>query len=274
MEEEVLEKQEEVIDKKEQKRLKKEEKKRKKEEKKANKGNKSNKAEKKGGKGKKIIGLFIKFIILLAILFGISFFLVSNGIFGLDNSPLKDVLMNVPYVNQFLSSGEVEQGKTREELLIENDDYENKIQLLEDQLQTSLTKNEDLQLEIERLSQLESDYLNFREEKDAFDLEVASGEKVNYANYYSSIYPENADDIYRQIISDIETDEEVKRYISRFEALDSGSSAAILEELVFTDLDLVVNIIDGMAVDKSAEVLEKMDSTNASTILKRLTPNN
>ncbi len=263
MAEEVLDKKEKNTDKAEKKKLKKEEKKRKKEEKKAN---------KKGGK--RFIKFIIKFIILLVILFGVSFLLVKNGLFGLDSGPLKDILMNVPYVNEYLpSDGEVGQSKSRDELLVENSNYENQIQNLEEQLKNTLTEAENLQLEVDRLSQLENEYLDFREEKDAFDLEVASGEKVNYANYYYSIYPENADDIYRQIVGDIQSDEELKRYISRFEALDSSSCATILEELISTDLDLVVNIVDNMSVDKSAEVLEKMDSINSSTILKRLTPN-
>ncbi len=262
MAEDVLENlEEEVINKKEEKRRKKEEKKQKKE------------SKKKKGKGKKIISIVLKALILLIVLFIISFVIVKNNLFGLKNSPLRNVLMNVPYINQLLIDEEIEEGKGREELLLENNEYEIKIQSLQEQLQTSLTKVDNLQLEIDRLSQLEEDYLSFIEEKEAFDLEVASGDKVNYANYYSSIYPENAEDIYRQIVSDIKTDEEAKRYISRFESLNASSCAKILEELVFTDLDLVVNIIDGMAVDKSAEVLEKMDSTNSSTILKRLTPN-
>lgn len=246
-----------------------------KEEKKQRKKDKKSAKKKSKGIVSKLLGLIIKLILLVLVLLLISVALVKNNVAGLAEGPLYDVLSKIPYVNGLIVDQNAvaeEENKKREELLMENDANTARIAELELQVETLTKENDDLNLEIERLSPLEDEYLAFREEKLAFDTEIANGDKVEYSEYYTSIYPENADEIYRQIIGDIENEETVTRYISRFEALDSGSCAVILEELIYTDLDLVVEVIDSMTVEKSAEVLENMDPVNSSTILKRLNP--
>ncbi len=248
----------------EQKRLKKEAKKEAKE---------AKKEKKKKKKGKGIFKLIFTLILLTVIFIVASFFIVSNNIFGLSEGPLNDILMKVPYVNELLSDGtEGEESKSRADLLFENSTYESEIVKLNSEIEMLNSEITELELELERLTELEDDYLTFRQQKEEFDLSVANNDPINYAEYYAEMYPENAEEIYSNIIQNIEADENVKRYISRFEALDAGTTAEILEELIYTDLNLVVDIIDNMSISKSAEVLENMESANSSTILKRLTP--
>ncbi len=256
----VKESQEKEIDKEEKKRLKKEEKLRKKEAKKSKKGNKP-------------FRLIFKVILLIIILFIISFIIVKNDLFGMGDSFLGDFLKEVPIVNSFLPP-ELEGSESlgRDELLIENAKLEKEVEALKTKNEVLEKQRENLELEIDRLKLFETEYLEFKTAKEAFDLEVASGDPVQYVNYYSSIYPENAERIYKEIVGEVYNQEEVARYIARFEALDASTCAQILEELIFTDLNLVVAIIDEMVVDKSAEVLENMDSVNASMVMKRLTP--
>lgn len=225
------------------------------------------KKEGKKNKKKKILPKIILFFILLG---GVTYFIYQSNFFGLGNKYIRPVLEKIPVVNSYLP--EVSKDKTRQELLMENDILMlEKTQDLKKIEELSIEKSNNL-AELERLRLLESDYLVFKEQKRLFDIEVASGDSVEYINYFESINKDTSQEIYINLKKEQVNKDEYDRYISRFEAMDSKKSATILEELSFGDMDLVITILNNISIKKSTEILENIETETATTILKRLTP--
>ena len=215
-----------------------------------------NKPNKKGsGCLAKLIIAGIIFIIIVVIPIAIIGFNVGN----IRDRYLRPGLERIPIINNLLPPLEEQ---------IEEQPIDEKQQTID-----SLTAEiEELNKEIARLREFEQTQVEFRAEKEEFDRMIALNDPQAYANFYESISPENAEELYRQAINQEVTDKEFKDYIQTFETMKKDAATTILEELIITDMDLVITILDNLSSKKRSEILGAMDPQNAASCSRLLSP--
>lgn len=204
----------------------------------------------------KLIIAGIIFIIIVSITIAIIGFNVGN----IRDRYLRPGLERIPIINNLLPPLEEEQ--------IEEQPVDEQQQTID-----SLTAEiEELNKEIARLREFEQTQLEFRAEKEEFDRMIALNDPQAYANFYESISPENAEELYKQAINQEVMDKEFKDYIQTFETMKKDAATTILEELIITDMDLVITILDNLSSKKRSEILGAMDPQNAASCSRLLSP--
>ena len=101
---------------------------------------------------------------------------------------------------------------------------------------------------------------------------VALNDPKAYSSFYESIAPENAEELYKQAVNKEVTDKALKDYIQTFENMKKDAATKILEELIITDMDLVITILQNLSSEKRSEILSTMDPKNAASCSKLLSP--
>ncbi len=211
------------------------------------------------GKKKKGKGL-IKFLIFIIII-AIPIVLISLNVGNIRDKYLRPGLERIPIIKNLLPPLETDNEQTEE--------------VVDEKQQTidSLTKEiEELNKKITRLKEFENSQLEFKTQKEEFDKMIALNDPKAYSSFYESISPENAEELYKQAINKEVTDKRFKEYIQTFETMKKDAVATILEELIITDMDLVITILENVSSDKRSEILSAMDPKNAASCSKLLAP--
>lgn len=215
-----------------------------------------NQPNKKRGRLFKLIIAGIIFIIILSISVAILGFNVGN----IRDKYLRPGLERIPIINNLLPPLEEEQ--------IQEQPVDEKQQTID-----SLTAEiEELNKEISRLKEFEQAQLEFKAEKEEFDKMIALNDPKAYSNFYETISPENAEELYKQAINQEVVDKEFKDYIQTFENMKKDAAATILEQLIITDMDLVITILNNLSSKKRSEILSAMDPQNAASCSRLLSP--
>ncbi len=209
-----------------------------------------------GGKGGCLKKLII-FIIIIAI----PIALISFNVGGVRDKYLRPMLEKIPIVKNLLPPVETEEGQT-EQPIDENQQAIN-----------SLTAEiEELNKEIARLKEFENAQLKFKAEKEQFDKMIALNDPKAYATFYETIAPENAEKLYKEAVNKQVVDKKFKDYVQTFENMKKDAATKILEELITTDMDLVITILQNLSSEKRSEILSTMDPKNAVSCSKLLYP--
>lgn len=211
------------------------------------------------GSGKS--GCLIKIIVLIVILIIIAVptTLIATNVGNVRDQYLRPVLEKIPIVKNILPPVEEE---VVEEVI---DPQQQTIDALNQEI-------EQLNQEIARLKEFENAQLQFKAEKEQFDQMIALNDPSAYATFYESIAPENAEELYKQVVATEVDDKQLKEYIQTFENMKKDSIASILEELMVTDIDLVISILQNLSSDKRSEVLAAMSTENAASVARLLAP--
>jgi len=236
-----------------------------------------NQQESAGGK----IVIVLVTIVIIAIWLGIFALLIKWDVGGFGSSVLYPVLKDVPYVNKILP--EVEGDK-------ENDPYAyssieeavKRIKQLEKQLEKAkkasgtdddtISKLED---EVARLQVFEKNQTEFEKTKAKFYEEVVFGDKApdikEYKAYYESIDPKNAEQLYKQVIAQIQDDEDVADYVKAYSEMKPKAAAGIMEKMT-DNLPLVAKILKNMKAGARGDILAAMDAETAAKVTKLMEP--
>ena len=131
-----------------------------------------------------------------------------------------------------------------------------------------------MQAEINRLKKYEENQAQLNRRIKEFDENVVYNSKApdteEYKKYYEEINPDNAEDIYREVVRNFEYSQEIKDQAETYGRMAPESAAAILEEMS-NDLDLVAAILDSMQTSKSAAILQAMKPTVAAQVTTKMT---
>ena len=232
--------------------------------------------------GKLIMGYVVLLIILIWLV--IFAFLVKMDVGGFGSTVLFPVLKDVPYVNRILPGIE-------EYIPAEEDEYAayttveeavDRIKELEveiEALKETGTQNSDYIAELEaasaELAEYKANEAAFEETKEKFYEEVVFSDNApdinEYKTYYESIEPENAEAIYKQVVSQIQTDEEIEDYVKAYSSMKAKDAAAIFDTMT-DDFDLVCEILSAMDASTRADILAAMSEENAAIITKMMEP--
>jgi flagellar motility protein MotE (MotC chaperone) len=235
------------------------------------------------GIGGKLIMAFVVLLIILIWLV-IFAFLVKMDVGGFGSTVLFPVLKDVPYVNQILPGIEeyVPQEEDAYAIYTDVDKAIERIKELEvevEELKDAGSKNSDYIAELEasaaELAEYKANEAAFEEQKEKFYEEVVFSDNapdINaYKTYYESIEPDNAEAIYKQVVSQLAKDDEIADYVKAYSSMKAKNAAAIFDTMT-DDMDLVCEILSAMDASTRADILAAMDQNNAAIVTKMMEP--
>ncbi len=221
---------------------------------------------KKGGKLKKVFGLILLLFFIASI---VGYIFIFNG-FGLRDGILRPYLENIPVVSNYLPTEEMPVNTKDLEAEIERLKAEN--EALQLQVDNSNASSDETSAELERLKEIEAQQAEFVAMKEEFDKNFATMTADDYIAYYESMYPDLAQETYGELISDKYNKEELDVYIAKFQSMEPSSIASLLEEMMNTDIELVVLIMNNLDNQTAGETLAAMDPVNGAQIAKLMSP--
>ncbi len=108
------------------------------------------------------------------------------------------------------------------------------------------------------------------EMKRQIDELIAKGDKASFKDYYESLDPANAKVLYSQVVSELQTDANVKKFAQVYAAMDPAAAAQIFEQMGASKLDMTVETLKAMNKDNIAKILESMTPKFAAQVTERL----
>lgn len=262
---------------------KKAEKQRKKEEKKLAKQQELEDDTEESSGGSKVALVFVTLIIII-IWLAILALLVKMDVGGFGSTVLAPVLKDVPYINKILpATDESELGTEDTEYPYQTlDEAVAYIKELELELQTAQEGSSgnsayvaQLESEVAKLQQYEQNEADFENEKAQFYEEVVFNDKApdisEYQKYYESIDPANAEELYKEVVQQEQTSQELTDYVSTYSQMKPKEAAAIFDTMT-DNLELVAKILNQMDRQSAANILGKMDSQTAAKVSELMEP--
>ena len=234
-------------------------------------------------------GASVFFITLFIVLIWIAILalVIKLDIGGVGTNIFSPMLKDVPVLNKILpavqeSAYDTDTGESYG-CYQSLDEAVTQIRRLEQQLdqeqqsrQSDKEQIEALQAEVERLKTFEDNQVEFQRIKEEFYNEVIYADQgpgaEEYKKYYESIDPATAETLYKQVVTQLQADQEVQDYASAYASMKPKEAAAIFEAMT-DDLDLAAKILGAMSDDDRGKILGAMDSTVAARITKIMNPN-
>lgn len=277
MQQEELQQENKTLDKKQLKAAKKLEKKKKKQK---NPDDLDGEEETVGGK---ILVFFVTIIIIL-IWLAIFAMLIKLDVGGFGSGVLAPVIKDVPYLNKILPDSAVEEVSTEDSQYAYTnlDDAINRIKELEIELadaQNSANSDADYIAELEEkakeLDTYKQNEAAFEQEKEKWYEDVVFSDDApdisNYKEYYESIDAANAEVLYKQVVEQTLTDEQMDDYVKTYSNMKPKEAAAIFDTMT-DNLQLVADILSNLDTQSRADILGKMNSDTAAKVTEIMEP--
>ncbi len=237
----------------------------------------------KGG-GKAMTAVIAAFIVVIWI--AIFILLIKLDVGGFGSTVLYPVLKDVPIINNILpnteegsslSSNSGETYQTLQQAIDRINALESELALYRTNSDTNREEISALTAEVERLRTYEDNQIRYDKAKKLFDEEIVYTTNApsiyEYKKWYEEIDPDNAAEIYKQVLEEVEMEAELADLSKQYAAMKPGAAAAIFEEMT-GDLEKVARILDGMSPANSAAILAAMDSTLAAKVTLLMYPTN
>ena len=238
-----------------------------------------NDEEKAGGKLLSAVLIFMIIIVWLAAM--VILIKLDVGHFG--SRILRPVLKDVPVINMILPAASDDEAanetslpyKNLAEALAQIDALNATVAADQEKIQNMTEQIQEKDNEIVRLKGFEDDQERFVQLKNEFYNEVVYGNSApdadTYIEWYESIDPDAAEEIYRQVVAQQQASSEIKDLATTYAEMEPASAAKILETMK-GDLDTVTKIMQEMASSDRAEIMAEMDPDFAANITKKLMP--
>lgn len=235
------------------------------------------KKEESGGK----LGTFLIIILFLLIWISVLALLIKLDVGGLGTT-LRPYIKDVPIGNLMLPNVSDEQIQWEENYPYKNmDEAMNELDLLKQQVEKLTKENTEQAIEItqlraenNRLKNFEDDVKAFEERVKRFDQYVVFNDKAPdvtaYKEFYESIEPENAAQLYQYVVELIQYDEGVIKQAELFANMKPGQAAEALQEMT-ADIEFITKVLLAMKKDNATEIMNKMDALFVAKVMQRMT---
>ena len=229
--------------------------------------------------GSKILSIIITLLIVL-ILLGVFVTCIKLDIGGIGNKVLRPIIKDVPVINKILPKASDEQLAVENNYSFDNlSDAVERIKQLEKANDMLAQENTDLTNktgeyidEIDRLKIFEIQQLEYEANVKKFNEDVVFNENApdieEYKAYYEQIQPENAEEIYRQVIEQLQAEETVVSLANTYSKMDPSAAAKALE--TNDNLSLVCEILTNMSEKSMAEIMDEMSSEYAAKVTNKI----
>lgn len=234
-----------------------------------------------GGKAAVVFVTLMIIVIWIAILAVLIHFDVG----GFGSTVMQPILKDVPYVNKILPKTEEEETKTKEDSKYPYktvDEAVAYIKELEKELADAKESNSendayvaDLEAQAAQWKEYKDNEQKFEEEKAKFYKEVVFSDQApdinEYKKYYESIDPQNAENLYKQVIEQQEKDDDMSDYVKAYSQMKPKQAAAIFDTMT-DNLELVAKILSAMKADARGDILGNMKTDTAAKVTKLMEP--
>ena len=234
-----------------------------------------------GGKAAVVFVTLMIIVIWIAILAVLIHFDVG----GFGSTVMQPILKDVPYVNKILPKTEEEETKTKEDSKYPYktvDEAVAYIKELEKKLADAKESNSendayvaDLEAQAAQWKEYKENEQKFEEEKAKFYKEVVFSDQApdinEYKKYYESIDPQNAENLYKQVVEQQEKDDDMSDYVKAYSQMKPKQAAAIFDTMT-DNLELVAKILSAMKADARGDILGNMKTDTAAKVTKLMEP--
>lgn len=234
-----------------------------------------------GGKAAVVFVTLMIIVIWIAILAVLIHFDVG----GFGSTVMQPILKDVPYVNKILPKTEEEETKTKEDSKYPYktvDEAVAYIKVLEKELADAKESNSendayvaDLEAQAAQWKEYKENEQKFEEEKAKFYKEVVFSDQApdinEYKKYYESIDPQNAENLYKQVVEQQEKDDDMSDYVKAYSQMKPKQAAAIFDTMT-DNLELVAKILSAMKADARGDILGNMKTDTAAKVTKLMEP--
>lgn len=234
-----------------------------------------------GGKAAVVFVTLMIIVIWIAILAVLIHFDVG----GFGSTVMQPILKDVPYVNKILPKTEEEETKTKEDSKYPYktvDEAVAYIKELEKELADAKESNSendayvaDLEAQVAQWKEYKENEQKFEEEKAKFYKEVVFSDQApdinEYKKYYESIDPQNAENLYKQVVEQQEKDDDMSDYVKAYSQMKPKQAAAIFDTMT-DNLELVAKILSAMKADARGDILGNMKTDTAAKVTKLMEP--
>ncbi len=234
-----------------------------------------------GGKAAVVFVTLMIIVIWIAILAVLIHFDVG----GFGSTVMQPILKEVPYVNKILPKTEEEETKTKEDSKYPYktvDEAVAYIKELEKELADAKESNSendayvaDLEAQAAQWKEYKDNEQKFEEEKAKFYKEVVFSDQApdinEYKKYYESIDPQNAENLYKQVVEQQEKDDDMSDYVKAYSQMKPKQAAAIFDTMT-DNLELVAKILSAMKADARGDILGNMKTDTAAKVTKLMEP--
>ena len=234
-----------------------------------------------GGKAAVVFVTLMIIVIWIAILAVLIHFDVG----GFGSTVMQPILKDVPYVNKILPKTEEEETKTKEDSKYPYktvDEAVAYIKELEKELADAKESNSendayvaDLEAQAAQWKEYKENEQKFEEEKAKFYKEVVFSDQApdinEYKKYYESIDPQNAENLYKQVVEQQEKDDDMSDYVQAYSQMKPKQAAAIFDTMT-DNLELVAKILSAMKADARGDILGNMKTDTAAKVTKLMEP--
>ena len=223
---------------------------------------------------KKLLTILLALLVTVLWL-AIFILLIKIDVGGFGSGVLRPILKDVPVLNLILpevSDKQLakERGYKYSSISKANERIDELEQTLADVVITDDSNYEekiaDLEAEINRLKKFEENEEKFKKRQEEFDKNVVFAENApdidEYKKFYEGIDPTNAENIYRQVVEQLQHDSAILEKADIYKNMDHKAAANILEAMS-DDLEIVVRILQAMKPKESA-IMAEMDSAFAA----------
>ncbi len=222
-------------------------------------------------------------IVILIVIIWLALFaaLIKVDIGGFGSGVLKPILKDVPIVNLVLPGETVIKTpttndfeyKSLSEAVAKIEELQAKVDELSKDNKKDKTTISDLKAEVERLKVFEDNQKEFEKRVAEFDEKVVFAEQApsieEYKKFYEGIDPNNAAEIYKQVIEQLQYSKAIKEKADIYRSMEPKAAAKILETMT-ADIESVAQILLSMKPAQSAAILAEMDNVAAAKITKMM----
>ena len=244
------------------------------------KNKKATEEKKEGKEGSKLLSMLI---VISLVLIWLAFFgfLIKIDVGGFGSGILRPILKDVPIVNLILPSDSNIKAPTDKDLKFRTmseatamiKELQSKIDELTESSEIDSTTIEELRAELVRLQVFEETQNEFEDRVAEFDKNVVFSDKApdlaEYKAYYEAIDPANAEEIYRQVVEQLQFSDAIKEKADIYRSMEPDAAAKILETMT-ADIQSVAQILLSMKPKESAAILAEMDNVAAAKITKMM----
>ena len=230
------------------------------------------------------IAVVLAGIIILIVWLGIIALLIHMDVGGIGTM-VSPYLKNIPVVKNILpasASGDATSTEndpyafsSMQEAVARVKELEKQVAKQKKQLAAAENDSADLAQLKKQLKKYQDNEKKFEKEKADFYEQVVYADNApdisNYKTYYEEIEPETAEKLYKQVISDLQTDSKLSDYAAAYSAMKPKEAAAIFDTMT-NNLKLVGKILWTMKKDDRGAILGKMDPDTAAAVTKLMEP--
>lgn len=227
---------------------------------------------------------FMATLLIVIVWLAVIAVVIKLDVGNIGSNLLAPVLKDVPVINKILPNSAVKETTNPEEYggYSSLEEAVEQIKLLEDELErantTNMTQSQqitELKAEVERLEAFEEKQVEFQRITTEFYEEVVYAENgpgaEEYKKFYEAMDPTTAEYIYRQVIVQLEADEEIQQYAAAYSEMKPKQAAAIFEAMT-DNLELAAKILGTMSAEDRGDILGVMDAEVAAKLTKIMDP--